>query len=856
MKIKILGALTAVVVLSAAPRAAAQDAAQDAAPEAPRTLPDSARVAYRECVAAVREKRDADARTSATRAAALYRRWMEGAASEAEPRVGLAGVRARCELPYADMVAKGALIGQANTLLEEALRLDPRHWEARYFLAMNYYNSPPMMGKGDEAIRHLEVLVQQQGDTARSSFALPHLSLGDAYKRKGETARAEAVWRRALEIFPNDARFYGRLGIAPPPEGGAPAGGPRAAGQQPTKTVALEAIVVQGGSRMNDTQRGTNLRRVDVVTTPGGTADLMQAFQTQPGTTRAGEGSDLYVRGGDPAEAPVFVNGGRLIYPGRYENLNGGAIGILDSNVLKGAYFSSGGFSARYGNALSGVLDVQTVGRPAVRMGRLNVNTVQAGGVVDLPLGPSAGVWATARASDARLMLAMHGRGGEFASAPTAREAMVGAAWEPRANTELRLIALADADDATRTTEAYGWTGPFRGRGANQMVTLSGRSLVANERLKVSGSLSASRREGAFTFGVLDRSRTDRSVHGRLDVDAAVTGGQLRAGAEWAWMDAATYGTVPTGEQLAPGSAFERIAGTTEDARHLGAYVEHERQLGGDFALIAGVRADRLPGEAGWTLDPRLALARRTGDWTLRVGGGLFHQGRWRTRFQVPNAGTPSGIPLSAVHLVAGVERDGEPSLRVEGYLKQYGDYAPDGPGPRIEAGRVAGMDAIVRWARQKRVNGWITYSFLDGTVRLEDGGVVPSAVDVTHSLTGVARVTLAPQWELGSTARLGTGRPYTPVLGSETDPASGRPVPVYGEVHGERLPLYARLDARLTRFVPMRAGMGVVYAEVLNLLDRSNVAGYTYDAGYQARRPIDSFYATLTAVFGMGITF
>ncbi|HYJ79420.1 MAG TPA: hypothetical protein VEW03_07470, partial [Longimicrobiaceae bacterium] len=478
MKSRILGALAVAAVLTAAPRAAAQTTA----PEGPRTLADSARVAYAECVTAVREQRETEARAAAARAAALYRRWMEGTPAEAEPRVGLAGVRARCELPYADMVAKGALIGQANTLLEEALQLDPRHWEARYFLAMNHFNSPPMMGKADEAIRHLETLVEQQGNGARPNFALPYLSLGDAYKRKGEAARADSVWRRALVLFPNDARFYGRLGIAPPDGGasGPPAGPPsrpQAAGQQRGNALALEPIVAQGGSRMNDAQRGTNLRRVDVVTTPGGTADLMQAFQTQPGTTRAGEGSDLYVRGGDPAESPVFVNGGRLLYPGRYENLNGGAVGILDSNVLKGAYFSSGGFSARYGNALSGVLDVQTVGRPAVRMGRLNLNTVQVGGVVDLPLGPNAGVWGTARASDARLMLAMHGRGGEFTSAPTAREAMIGAAWEPRANTELRLIALADADDASRSIEAYGWAGPFRGRGANQMATLSGRSL-------------------------------------------------------------------------------------------------------------------------------------------------------------------------------------------------------------------------------------------------------------------------------------------------------------------------------------------------------------------------------------------
>src|SRR3712207_8140395 len=46
-----------------------------------------------------------------------------------------------------------------------------------------------------------------------------------------------------------------------------------------------------------------------------------------------------------------------------------------------------------------------------------------------------------------------------------------------------------------------------------------------------------------------------------------------------------------------------------------------------------------------------------------------------------------------------------------------------------------SGVDAIVRWTRQARLNGWITYSYLDGEVELEGGERVPSAVDVTHTL-------------------------------------------------------------------------------------------------------------------------
>ncbi len=804
-----------------------------------------ARAAVEECTAAGARQDEAGAKPAAQRATALLREWMQAEPRGVEPRLRMANVRAQCELPFADMMGKGTLIGQANTLLEEALQIDSTHWEARFTLAMHHYHTPEFLGRTPDAIRHLEVLLRQQGDAAQPPFANTYLYLGDLYRRSGRVEDAVAIWRRGAALFPADARFAAKLG------GGTAPAAPR----DSNRVVALEAITVEAGTRMDDTRSAVALKRVDVLTTPGGTADVMQAFQTAPGATRAGEGSDLYVRGGDPAEAPVFVDGARLFYPGRYETLNGSSFGILDSQVLDAAYFSSGGFSARYGDALSGVLDVRTIGRPDTRTLTLNANTVQLGTSVRLPASPTLGAWGTVRGTEGALMLAMHGRTDEFKRAPAALEGMAGVVWEPRAGSEVKLTAMADEDAVAREIDAYGYTGAFHSRGSNRLAGLSGRTLLAGDRVALRGAVSASRRQTRFRFGVLDRERTDRGATARVDADVSLTGGgRVSFGAEAAWMDNAQAGMVPSTDRLAPGSpAVEMNA--VEDARHVGGYVEAERALSGSFAVIAGVRADRLPGEDAWSADPRLALAYRSGDWTLRLGGGVFHQGRWRTKYRVPDAGAPAGIPTRAQHLVVGAERGGEPSLKVEGYVKRYADYVEDGEGPRITAGRVAGMDAIVRWSGQGPLSGWITYSYLDGTVDLGDGRTVPSAVDVRHSLTGVARWSFRPRWELGSTLRIGSGRPFTDITGG-TEGADGRVTPVYGDPNGERLPAYRRLDARLTRYLPMRAGVGVVYLETLNILDTKNVSGYTYGAGYAERRPVHSYFSQRTLVLGLGLTF
>ncbi len=828
------------------------------------------------CSAAAKAKDEREAKTAADRAERLFRARADASRGDADARVGLARTISECRIPGANFMQAGQLIGESNELLEEALAIDSTHWTARYVLALNHFHTPGFMGRTGDAIRHFERLLAQQGDRAdRPVYAQPYLRLGELYVRARRRDDALAVWRRGAALFPAQAEAFGRqlaehgaaASTAPPSDApsGTPAGAPaptpdpaaESPGARPAAPVGLEGLVVRAsGIRMDDRQGGTSLRRLDVLTTPGGTADVMQAFQTVPGATRAGEGSDLYVRGGDPAEAPVFVDGARLIYPGRYESLNGGVMGVLDSNVIRSAYFSSGGFSARYGDALSGVLDVETEGRPEGRLVQLNLNTVQAGTVFRTPIGERAGAWGSLRFSDGSLMLAMHGRGAEFAAAPRALEGIAGAQWEPRAGTGVRVVALVDGDRAARDVESHGYRGAFRSRGGNRMLGVSARTLRPDGRLGLRANLSLAERETGFGFGVLDRTRTDRGLRGRLDGDAALgVGGRLRVGVEGAALDAVEAGTVPTTDRLAPGAPARALDGEARTATHLGAYAEVEKPLGSRTALVAGLRADRLPGEDAWTLDPRLAVAWSAGDWTLRMGGGRFHQGRWRTRYQVPDAGTPSGTPRSARHLMASAERKGEPSVRVEAYGKRYGAYVPAGDGPRITAGDASGVDAIVRWTRQARLNGWVTYSYLDGEVELEGGERVPSAVDVTHTLTGVAKLSLGKRWEVGSTLRYGTGRPFTPVVGAQADPDGGAVRPVFGAAHGARLPDYRRLDGRVTRYVTLPGGSGVVYLEMLNLLDRENFAAYTYDAGYLRRRGVPSFFSQRTLVLGTGIT-
>ncbi|CAN5876609.1 hypothetical protein BH23GEM9_BH23GEM9_08160 [soil metagenome] len=777
--------------------------------------------------------------------------------ADPDVRIGLAQVLLRCQLPHATVTGIMSLIGEAEAELKSVLAEHSEHWNARYSLAMLLKNMPAMLGRGADAVREFERLIAQQGHrNDEPHYVLPFMQLGDLHHEAGRGSAAVEIWRRGLALFPSQPELTKRLesaGVVAEPDSSwlvREAAVPTS--PDPAPVYAFSPLRAEAlNHQFQETRAGTTLRRLDVYTMPGGTGEMLQALQAMPGATRAGDGAELYIRGGDPAETPVFFDGGRLAFPGRWESLQGSAMGVVDASVLRRAYFSSGGFSARYGNALSGVVDVETEGRPARPSYRIGANMVQAGGTARTQPGERTGLWGTVSATDTRLINRLNGEADLYTLAPQSVQGTGGVSFEPVPGVEFRSSVLSVGDRYTRAVQMNGHAGEFSSRSTMQHGSVFVRALQPGGRRGISGSLTASRRANGMSFGVLDRERVDRAFGGRVEGDAVVFGAtRVRSGAEILRYEAETGGTMPTSPGLAPGAPSIVLPMQTETTWHAGGYVEAEHSPVQGLAVVAGMRLDRLPGESGVVLDPRLAAAYTSGDWTMRAGAGLFHQGSWRARYRLPDPGQPGGVPRRAEHLVAGVERGGTLSLRMEAYLKRYSDYAPAGDGPAATAGVNSGVDAMARWSPRTGPGGWISYSLLRGRVDLHDGVQVPTALDVTHSFTAVARLPLGA-WELGTTTRYATGKPFTPL--TAVDHATG--MPTYGPIHSERLPDYRRLDGRVTRYLFGDGRMALIYVEMLNLLDRRNVMSYTYSA--DARRvPVNSVFAHRTFVLGTELQF
>ena len=124
---------------------------------------------------------------------------------------------------------------------------------------------------------------------------------------------------------------------------------------------ALSGVTLTAGTfEAGDNSKVSVLKPLDIVTTAGAAGDFVAALQTLPGTTPVAEDGRLFVRGGRAEETQVFIDGMRVFQPFNATANNIPTRGRFSPFLFKGITFSTGGYSAEYGQALSSVLLLNT----------------------------------------------------------------------------------------------------------------------------------------------------------------------------------------------------------------------------------------------------------------------------------------------------------------------------------------------------------------------------------------------------------------------------------------------------------------------------------------------------------------
>lgn len=127
----------------------------------------------------------------------------------------------------------------------------------------------------------------------------------------------------------------------------------------------LTAVVITAGSfEAGDQKKTTVLKPLDIVTTASANADVTAAMKTLPGTQQVGESAELFVRGGEGYETRQFIDGTTVSNPFFGQAPNIASRGRFSPFLFKGTVFSTGGYSALYGQALSSALILESIDLP------------------------------------------------------------------------------------------------------------------------------------------------------------------------------------------------------------------------------------------------------------------------------------------------------------------------------------------------------------------------------------------------------------------------------------------------------------------------------------------------------------
>jgi len=580
--------------------------------------------------------------------------------------------------------------------------------------------------------------------------------------------------------------------------------------------------------------------------------DPLRSAQRLPGAAASGASARTHFRGGEENEVGIILNGQWLFDPFHirdYQNI----FSAIDARAIDGVEVYTGGFPARYGDRMSGLvlmdsLDTEKSRHTEIGISVFNTSFLTAGenkdrswlfsarrGNLDLIINPKFG-----KPSYFDIF-------GEYAFelSPSTRFSM-NALY---ADDKVELVLETDPAERERvvsnTQNAQFW---FR-LDSQWSPTLASSTVLALVDF-------ANRRTGEIN----DPEKMIAAVQDDRDIR------QVSLRQDWVWSPSSRHRT-QWGINVTYSEADLSYAGTAE---YFGLQALYENQpssidrsvvehpVGGSYAMYVSDRwklSDRAVVEWGlrWDdqtytdfgsdsqLSPRFNLLYRTSENTeLRLSAGRYHQSQPIQSLQIEDGISNYWPAQRGDHLIAGFRylTPNDMALRIETFLKDMRRvrprfenlYDPLGVLPELQADRVR-IEPTTARAQGIEVsadrsigvwNWWASYTWSEVTDQV-DGHDVPRSWDQRHALQG-GFGWHSDAWDLSVAGSVHSGWPTTG-LSLNSDGAA-----VPGMRNAERVSDFASLDFRLSRSFDVRRGSLLVFVEVSNALNRHNVCCVDWD--------------------------
>ncbi len=650
----------------------------------------------------------------------------------------------------------------------------------------------------------------------------------------------------------------------------------------------MKSIVVTPGSY---TIMGTEptvhqtFSRDEIATVPQLGDDLLRSVTRLPGMGGNDFSTRFEVRGGEFEEVLLTLDGLEIHEPFHLKDFDGGCVSVVDASAVDGIDLMTGGFSAKYGDKMSGVFNIRSrsvpPGKSRVSGGfsLTNLKVLAEGSFED-----GRGTWlVSARRGFMDLVLGMIDA--DESLKPQYYDFFGKTSYQLNRNHVLSFDILHAGDDLDYISSDDGEFSDTLFSGySNTHIWMRLNSMLhprlTAQTLASVGRLNHDRRgqdlDDNFDGPGMIVDETEESdyiglktdfqyeANDRLLVEFGLDGRMARANYdylgqhyfyEWIWHI----------DRYVP--VISRVDTTRvelePDGRKFGAYVSSRFRIGESLTAEAGWRFDHTSYSGDNLTSPRLGMVYEINPETsLRVAWGKYYQMEGIHEIAVVDGEDDFFPAQRADHYVVGLEHQfpSGTNLRVEAYYKKYRHLRPDSRNPvsRIEmfpelesdrqivhrdGASARGVEVYLK----RDVGGKLSWYASLAHARVKDSvraiyypasdytaiynRTLSSPRDIRNTLYLDVIYRPAPAWQLNLAFQYHTGWPYTSrhLETVEVSPGVSFYAIVPDEEWGARYEPFHRLDFRLNRFFSIGSGRLKAFIEVLNIYGRENVRRYSY---------------------------
>ncbi|MBR2649645.1 MAG: TonB-dependent receptor [Sediminibacterium sp.] len=601
----------------------------------------------------------------------------------------------------------------------------------------------------------------------------------------------------------------------------------------------LKAVVITAGAyEASDKKKGTVLKALDIATTAGANADISATIQTLPGAQRVGEQEGLFIRGGSAEEAKIIIDG-TVVNNFFYSSVPGIAQrGRFSPFLFNGTVFSSGGYSAVYGQALSSILSLESIDIP-------EQSEIQAGfspiflslGLQEVAKNKKSSWGFSYNWTNLTLYQKAVPQAPDFFKAPDFHSADANFRFKTKKNGMIKMYAYYNSGVLglrNPSLDSVGLKNAFNLNNQNAFVNISFRQFLGNGwKLNTVASVSYNKDKIINEIQNQQNQKVGTTGINSIDYNAF----NLNTN-NWMWQLRAVFdkkfGSINTfrfGSEIwnnRDSSRYSNLAGSFPSRvtdQYTAIFAESDLYITNNLAFRPGIRAEYSQLLAKWNLAPRAALSYKVGvNSQLTADYGIFYQTPER-RFLANNSNFNF---LRADHYILTYQHlSPSYTFRAQAFYKNYisllkTDATVTNAVSTDGDGYAKGIEVF--WRDKKSLKGmdyWISYSYLDTKRNYNNYPIIAQptfAADHTGSIV-LKKFWVKSMFGVNWSWNWSTGRPYY----NPDKPAS--------QFLSDRTPFYSSNNFSLNWLPKIGKANSVVVVGINNVFNERQIFGYNYSS-------------------------